>query len=128
MKYVLFFLVALMVLTSCKKNSATVVIRCIGDPINASVDGDRASIGSYSSHSWNVEWDGGLFSEDSKSVDLYAEDREYPSLYNTQRSLDVKDGKQYTWSIGWSAAISNTPSGETKIIKEHIVPQYLINK
>ena len=108
-------------ISSCKKNNATVVITCIGDPINASVDGDEVYINSYSSHSWTIEWDGGLFSSDSKSVNLYAEDWEYPSLYNTSRTLDVKDGKRYTWSIGWSEAISAVPGdAKHKIIEEHI--------
>lgn len=72
-------------IVGCGKNEGKVTIKCIGDQINAGVEGKYGytyRINSNQSRTFDFEWDTKLFQTTTKKVDLYAEDAEYPNLYN----------------------------------------------
>lgn len=101
LKPVLILFLGIVLFQGCSKE-AKVTIRCIGDPIRAGVDGEYRYINSFAEETWEISWSSSIFSSGDKEVILYAEDIEFPSVYNTSEAVKLSNGEHYSWHIGWS--------------------------
>jgi len=96
-----FVLFAVVFACGCSDGEATVeAYYAAGDEqirVRVGDSGMRTLSPGYST-TFDVNWDGGVFSPGEETVECYAELMSNPSN-NTSRQVELEDGDRYTWTI-----------------------------